>query len=164
MELIPEEFVEETWQEVARFSPERGHKEMMKAGKNQPDLLAFMTEFSQDLDEGVKELAIYVFFVVYRMFQKSSSKRIKKVSPDEIMECYESNEALMGSLEGAHERFLERIARVQVSKQPYVMKYVVVTLMEAPEDEEDPVPMTDEDTGFLFLLLKTVVDVLDKAA
>ena len=49
-------------------------------------------------------------------------------------------------------------------EQPYVMKYVVDTLIEAPDDEDDPLPMTDEDTGFLFLLLKTVVEVLDKAA
>ena len=49
---------------------------------------------------------------------------------------------------------------MQLSSQPYVMKYVVETLIEAPE-EENPVALTDEDTGFLFLLLKTVVDVLD---
>jgi len=164
MELIPEEFVEETWQEVARFSAERGHKEMMKAGKNQPDLLAFVTEFSEDLDERVKELAIYMFFLVYRMFHKSSPKKIRKVLADEIIKCYESNQDLMESLEGTHERFFERIARVQVSRQPYVMKYVVDTLIEAPDDEDDPLPMTDEDTGFLFLLLKTVVEVLDKVA
>jgi len=65
------------------------------------------------------------------------------------------------SLEGVHEKFLDRIARVQLSAQPYVMRYVVETLMEAPE-EQDPVPLSDEDIGFLFLLLKTAVDVLDK--
>jgi len=41
------------------------------------------------------------------------------------------------------------------------MKYVVETLMEAPEDE-DPVALTEEDMGYLFLLLKTVVDLLDQ--
>ncbi len=69
----------------------------------------------------------------------------------------------MERLKGTHERFFERIARVQVSKQPYVMKYVVETLIEAPE-EEDPVELTEEDVGYLFLLLKTVVDLLDEAA
>ena len=87
-------------QAVAGFSPERAHKEMMKVGKNQPDLLAFVTEFSQDLDERVKELAIYIFFVVYGVFHKSSPKKIRKVSADEIIKCYESNQDLMESLEG----------------------------------------------------------------
>lgn len=163
MEPISEEFMEGTWQEVAEFSMKRAKKEMMKVGKAQPDLLAFMTEFSQDVDQEVKELAIYMFFVVYRMFEKGAQRRLKKISAEEIIECYEGNEDLMKSLEGAHERFLDRIARVQLSRQPYVMEYVTDTIMEAPE-QEDPSPLTDEDTGYLFLLLKTVVDVLDKKA
>jgi len=161
MKPIPEELVEETWQEVAGFNVDRGHKEMGRASKSQPDLVAFIMEFTQDLDQEVKELATYMTFVVYRMFQRSSRKKIKKISAQEIIECYEANEDLMERLEGVHEKFLDRIARVQLSGQPYVMRYVVETLIEAPE-EEDPVALSDEDIVFLFLLLKTVVDVLDK--
>lgn len=164
MDQIPEEVVEQTWREVSSFAPARGRKEMIKAGKNQPDLLTFMMEFTQDVDPRARELAIYMFFVVHRMFQKSSAKKLRKISAEEIIECYESNEKLMERLEGAHERFFERIARVEVSRQPYVMKYVVETLIEAPEEEEDPVELSEEDVGYLFLLLKTVVDLLDKTA
>lgn len=163
LEPIPEELVEETWQEVAGFSPDRTNKEMKMLVKNQPNLLAFMMEFVQDLDQEVKELATYMFFVVYRMFQKSFGKKIKKISPEEIIVCYEKNENLIQSLEGVHEKFFDRIARVQLSEQPYVLKYVTETLMEAPEEEES-VALTEEDAGFLFLLLKTMVDVLDRQA
>jgi hypothetical protein len=158
---IPEEVVEETWQEVAGFAPRQQHKEMGKVAKYQPDLLAFMMEFTEELDQEVKELAIYMFFVVYRIFEKNSKKRIRKISAKEIIECHEYNEGLMKSLEGAHEKFFERIARTELSRQPYVIKYVTDTLIEVPE-EEDPVVLTEEDVGFLFLLLKTVVDVVDK--
>ena len=160
MELISEELAEKTWQEVAGFDPEEANKEMMRISKSQPYLMAFMIEFSQDLDEDVKGLAIYMFAVVYRMFKKSARKRLKRISVEQIIECYDSNEKLMENLDGAHERFFDRIARVQLSRQPYVMKYVVDTLMETPEDEE-PVPITEDDVGYLFLLLKSVVDALD---
>ena len=40
------------------------------------------------------------------------------------------------------------------------MKYVVPTLMEQKEGED--AVLTDEDKGFLFLLSKTVIDVLDQ--
>lgn len=163
MEPIPNELVEETWQEVARFDPDIAGKEMMKAGDSQPELLTFMVEFTQDLNQEVQELAIYMFFVVYRMFQKSSKKKIRKIPTEDIIECYEDNEDLMQSLEGAHEKFFERIARVQLARQPYVMKYVVDTLIEEPEDE-DPVALAEDDVGLLFLLLKTVVEALDKVA
>ena len=163
MEPIPEDLVEETWQEFASFSNENLQKEIIKVSKNQPNLLAFMMEFTQDLDQEVRELAIYMFYVVCRMFQKSSKKRMKTISPEEIIKNYEKNEDFIASLEGAHDKFFERIAKVQLSGQPFVMKYVVETIIEAPEEEDDPVPLTEEDTGYLYLLLKTVVDLLDKA-
>jgi hypothetical protein len=59
------------------------------------------------------------------------------------------------------ERFLDRIASLQTSKQPYVAKYVANALME--EDEgEDALELTENQKGFLYLLLKTVIDVLDQ--
>ena len=152
MEPIPEEIVEKTWQEVAGFSPHRVKKEMMKIGNNQPELLAFVTESAKEMGQEVKELGIYMFLVVYQMFHKAHGK-IKKISSEEIIECYEHNEGLMERLEGADEKFLDRIASVQTSRQPYVVNYVVEALME--EDEgEDAVELTDEQKGFLFLLLK----------
>ncbi len=163
MQIISEALVEETWEEVAGFSPPHGQNEMSKLGQEQPEILSFLVEFTKDLKQDVQELAIYIFFVVYRIFEKSSGKKIRKISADEIIECFESNEKLMEKLEGTHDKFLERITRTQILTQPYVMKYVVDTLMEAPE-EEDPIHLTEEDTGYLFLLLKTVIDLLDKTS
>src|SRR4030042_5457418 len=150
MEPISEKFVEKTWQEVAGFSTNRAIKEMQKMGKNQPDLLAFLMALIEDMDPEVRELAIYIAFVVYRIFEGSQNK-IKKITSKEIIDCYENKEDLMGKLEEADEKFIDRIARIQISKQPYVMKYVVEALMES--SEEDDVDLSDEDKGFLFLLL-----------
>jgi hypothetical protein len=160
MEPIPEAIVEKTWQEVAGFSPDRAKKEMMKIGNSQPELLALVTELTKEMDQEVKELGIYMFLVVYRMFQKAHGK-IKKIPSEEIIKCYEHNEGLMERLERAHEKFLDRIGSVQTSRQPYVVNYVVEALME--EDEGgDAVELTDEQKGFVYLLLKTVIDVLDQ--
>jgi hypothetical protein len=161
MEPISEELVDETWQEFASFSPVRAQKETIKVNKNQPNLLAFMMEFTQELDQEVRELAIYIFYIICRIFQKSSKKSLKRISTEEIINCYEKTESFIESLEGIDEKFLERIAEVQMFGQPYVMKYVVEALMEAPEDEE-PIALTEEDIGYLFILFKTVVDLLDE--
>ena len=160
MGSIREEIVEKTCQEVAGFSPDRAKKEMMKIGNSQQELLAFVMESAKEMGQEVRELAIYMFLVVYRMFQKTHGK-IKKISSEEIIECYEHNETLMERLEGAHEKFLDRVASVQTSRQPYVVNYVVDALMEEDEGEE-AVALTEEQKGFLFLLLKTVIDVLDQ--
>jgi uncharacterized coiled-coil DUF342 family protein len=86
--------------------------------------LAFVRESAKEMGQEVREFAIYVFLVVYRMFQEAHGK-IKKISSEEIIECYEHNEGLMERLNGAHEKFLDRVASVQTSRQPYVVKYVV---------------------------------------
>jgi hypothetical protein len=160
MDPIPEAIVEKTWQEVLGFSPDRAKKEMMKIGNSQPDLLAFVMELTKEMDQEVKELGIYMFLVVYRMFHKAHGK-IKKISSEEIIECYEHNEGLMERLEGADEKFLDRIASVQTFRQPHAVNYVVDALME-DDEREDAVALTDGQKGFLFLLLKTVIDVLDQ--
>ncbi len=51
-------------------------------------------------------------------------------------------------LPGAHDRFFERVARVEVASQPHVMKYVVDTLMEFGETP-DEIVLTEEETGAL---------------
>ncbi len=75
---------------------------------------------------------------------------------------YNENTRFMESLEGAHEKFTDRIASVQVSKQPYVMKYVLEAIME--DAEEDGIDLSEEDIGLLFMLFKTEIEVLDKRA
>ena len=161
MKPIPEATVEKTWQEFAGFTPDRAKKELVKIDNNQPELLAFVMESSEEMGQEVRELVVYMFVVVYRMFQGVHAK-IKKISSEEIIECYKKNEGLLERLEGANERFLDRIAGLQTSKQPHVVNYVVDALME--EDEgEDALVLTEEQKGFLYLLLKTVVDVLDQS-
>jgi len=160
MEPIPEAIVEKTWQEVAGFSPEKAKKELMKISNSQPDLLALVTEWSEEMGQEVRELAIFMFVVVYRMFQQAH-RRIKKISSKEVIECYQHNKTLMERLGGADETFVDRIVSVQTSKQLYVVNYVVDALME--EDEgEDALVFTEEEKGSLFLILKTVIDALDQ--
>ena len=161
MEPLSEGFVEKTWQQIAKFTPDRANKEMIAMGKSQPDLLAFLMAYTDDLQQEVKELAIYIAFVVYKMFFDSSGK-IPRISSKEIMARYDENISLMESLEGAHEKFIDRIARVQVSNQPYVMEYVLEALME--DAEEDGIDLTEEDIGSLFMLFKTEIEVLEKRA
>jgi hypothetical protein len=161
MEPLPEDLVEKALQEIELYSDDRIAEEIAKLEKKQPNLLSFIVEFTHELDEPVIELGIYLFFAVYYIFQKGYAKKIKRVTIDEIISCFEDNQKLMESMEFAHSKFYERIAEVQISPQPYVIMFVVDALLESP-DEEDMEELADEDVGYLFLLLKTVIDVLNK--
>ncbi len=160
MEPLSEEFVDDICDELAELTPEKGYEKSVETAKKQPEVMAFLTEMTEDLDEEIRGFAIYMFFAIYRMFDKAHANDIDVVTSDEIIDSYKVNEELMDSLEGVHEQFFERIAEVQMSYQPYVIRFVVESLFEALQ-EEAPVILGEEDMGFLFLLMKTVIDVLN---
>ena len=160
MQPISEDLVEMTWQEVARFSPRRAEREMSRTAEKQKHLIGFVAAYTEDLSQEASELAFYMFFTIYRMFQMGSPRSLGSIGGDDIEHSLDQNEDLLSRLEGAHVRFIERVAQVESSRQPWVMKYLVETLIEADEGE-DPIYLTEEETGALFLVLKTVVDALD---
>ena len=168
MEPISESLVEETWREFAAFSPERAEREMNRTARDQRELIGFIAAYTEDLSREATELGFYMFFTIYRMFQRGSGG-VEDIGGGQIEHWLDQNENMLQRLEGAHEKFVERIAKVEASRQPFVMRYLVETLIEAPgrgagataPEGEDPVILTEEETGALFLVLKTVVDVLD---
>ena len=53
MDPLSEGFVEKTWKQVARFTPDRANKEMVAMGKNQPDLLTFLMAYTDYVQQDV---------------------------------------------------------------------------------------------------------------
>ena len=104
--------MEKTWREVAQFTPAQIKKEISRVGREQGNLLSFVLESTVDTSGDSHELAVYLFFTVFRRFQKVRGKGIAPISSGQVMACYEANEDLMERLEGAHEKLLDRIAGV----------------------------------------------------
>lgn len=156
---ISEEIVTNTYIEVAGFSPQTIQKEMERLNKNQPELFYFVLSSLEDTDDDVRDLGIYMFFVIYMMFKKAYG-RIKKVTFDDIDDAYNKNFKILDTIEQGDEDALMDFAEKEMAKQPYVMKYITDALMEEEDDEDVHLKM--EDKGFLFIFLKTIADILDK--
>lgn len=162
MTVIDEALVEATWQEVGAFGPMQANREMQRVGKKQHNLLAFVTTMLDELRPEATELGVYLFFVVYRIFEKARHGKLKRISRGAIANAYDRNEVLLTQLDGAHERFFERVAQREMSNQPYVVKYILEALLECNDDPDD-IELSDDEIGFLFLVLKSVADALEKA-
>lgn len=162
MASLSEDLVEETWEEFSDFSTDQGDEEVRRVAKLQPNLLSFMIEVTEDLGEDAKELGVFLFFVIHRMFEKGYGTKIKKATGKEIIACHEENQNMLEGLTGADEKTWEAMVSSQVSGQPYVFQYLVETLFEEPEEEEEPDFLSEEDKSILFVVLKTVIDILDK--
>ena len=157
--IIEAEIVEASWQEMASLNEKQAIQLMDKLGDKQSDLLAFVITMLEELSSDGMELGIYLFTVVYRIFEKSSRVKLKRISQNKIITAYEKNEAMLLRMEEAHERFFERIAEIETSHQPHIMQYVLECIMEADQAEE-PLILSEDDIGTLFLVLKTVIDIL----
>ncbi len=164
MTMIDAATVEATWRRIGALTDAEARRETERVGREQPDLLAFVLAFTQELSPAAQELGVYVFHVVLATFRAAAGRRVPRVKAGAIERQWSKTSEELERLEGAHERFLERAALQQVSDEPEVMRYVVEAVMEAGDNPEDPVELTEEDQGMLFLVLKTVVDVLQQAA
>jgi hypothetical protein len=158
--LIPEALVKETWLEIGALSETQARGHMDQIARSQPHLLAFVLESTEGSRTDAQQVGVYLFVVIYRMFEKTAGL-LQRAKPQAIEAAYKRNEAFLEKLQGARARFLENAATSMISSQPFVMKYLVEALMEAPEGD-DPVVLSDEETRLLFLILKTVVDILDE--
>ncbi len=154
---VPEEIVQAAWKEVARLDDAATSSQMARLGATQPDLVAFVSTYLAGLRPPARDLGIYLLAVVLRMFERAHGAAPKRVGAETVFEIYHRNEALLLSLEGAHDLFYDRVAR---ARQPHVMGYVLSALLEFGDAPGDP-SLTAEETATLFLVLKAVVDALD---
>ena len=161
MGVIAEAVVEETWREVGALSETQARRQMDQIARSQPSLLAFVLGATGDLRTDAQQVAVYLFAVIHRMFEKAAG-RLTRATPKEIDAAYGHNQAFLGRFEHAPKRFLEKGAEHAASSQPFVMKYLAEALTEAPEGD-NPLVLSEEETGLLFLVLKSVVDILDGA-
>jgi hypothetical protein len=161
MTTISEEIVEATWREVAAMEPHDAQIAMHEAAEEQPALLTYVLGTTADSREDVQELAVYLYYVIFKMFEAGSGKRLRQV-PLEVVEWHaERNDALLARLEGAHNRFLVRVTEVETIRQSFMYRYLAEALFE--EEGDEAIDLTEEETGLLFLALKTIVDALDEA-
>ena len=163
MSEIDASVVDATWQDVGRIKESRIPFEMEKAGREQPELLAFILGSTEGMGRGVSELAGFIYFVVWRVFRASSSGRMKPVTAGAIQRRLEQNEQELMSLDGTDPQQIDEATIARLTRQPAIFRYVIEAIAEAEEDENEPVAMSPEEKGSLILLLKTAIDTLDDA-
>jgi hypothetical protein len=159
--VISEEIVDATWRDSASLSPAEARRRFDRLAKLQPALLAYVLGETEEVSPEAAELANYLFFVIARMFYAAEPK-LRKVTFEAVESIASEVETAVASLAGAHDKFLERAAAALCERQPNVFRYLTEAVMEAPEDEDDPLPLTPDDQGAIFLILATAIKALDE--
>jgi len=162
MTSISQEIVESVTTSVGEMAPRAARRAMERAASQQPALLAYVVAATQDERAPVHELAIYLYFVLLQIFEAGAGSAIPEIGMEAVESRAEANEDALERLEAAHEGFVERAAEVATARQPFVLRYVVDALFAPREDDPDGV-LEEEEAGFVFLILKPVLDLLDEA-
>ena len=163
MSEIEASVVEAAGQDIARIKPSRISIEMGRARSEQPDLLAFILGATEGMGAGVSELAGFIYIVIGRTFRVDTRGRMKPVTGRAIQRRLEQNEQELMRLDGTDPQLIDDGAIAQLTRQPAVFRYVLESIAEAEEDENEPVAMSPEEKGSLVLILKTAIDTLDEA-
>jgi hypothetical protein len=158
-ENIGEDVVDNVCEEVAGFSEDQARSEMATISEKQPALLAYVMASTEDLSEDAHELGIYMFVIIHRTFQKQFGKRLQNAGLARVEEIRDANEKKLEELVGKDDEVLETAVRLSQT-QPALFGYVSECLIEPDEDETE---LPEDEQGILFLVMKTVIEVLDSS-
>ena len=89
--IIPADVVEAIWQEVAVMPEEKALVEMDRVSNAQPALLAFVFADTENLSHDAHELAVYMFFVILRVFEKHFGRKLGKVDVKTVQRILKTN-------------------------------------------------------------------------
>ena len=159
MITIPEELIDSICAEVAELDPAVAAEAMQEIAEKQPALLAYVMAATEDVRPEAQEIAVYLFVVILRIFERVPDHHVKRVSLKQVQRRAGKNETTFEHLFNADDRFLERAAELRATTQPYVMHFLTAVLL----DEDDDVELTEDESGLFFLVLLTVVELLDNA-
>ncbi|HED33357.1 MAG TPA: hypothetical protein ENJ08_03945 [Gammaproteobacteria bacterium] len=162
MLLIDNEIVESVWQQVAAYDDEQASQGMDKLRDNQAELIEYVLVTLDGMGEEVLEVAVYVMYVVCSIFEQASNGKLKQVTNDEILSAHQSNQQLRLTPNPSARAFHEKYGTLEQTRQPYVTRYVIDALVEEDAGEE-PVELTQDQISSAYLILRTVIDVLDMA-
>ena len=163
MKLIDKDLVEETWQEVSQYPVEKMADEQARFIKVQPSVAPFIMAFTEEYGEEISSLALYMAYVVYRMFEKSVRVEIPSLSRKAIESAFQDNEEWLKGIQKMDERLLQR--RLENSddvRQLFVIKYVIEAIFEEGGGGNGYQDFLNDDTrNTIFMVIKIFIDALD---
>ncbi len=158
MKIIPVEIIHSVQNQLDRMKPEYSQQEIQKVYSEQPNILEYIVAVTEELGDELSKHTFYLFSVIYLAVRNVHPKKIEKIGDKKIIKVHDDNIDMMERLEGAHEVFFDRFAETSILKQPGIFEFISRSLFEEISELSE---VNDDDIGWMFLVLKSAVDVLD---
>lgn len=130
--------------------------------RDQPEVLAFVLAGTAQLAPETRVASLFLGDVIVESF-RLAGRPPRPVKTSEFMTALRENREMALRVGQAHDRFAERYLKYsRTLRQPALIRYVTEVLL-APA-ESFPHRIAKDDLGALFVVLKSVIDVLDRDA
>ena len=161
MKTIPQDLIDVIWEEALSMAPDAAEARMLKVLEAQPGICAYLVFLDEDLLPPEEQGMIMMIGYCILTCMERGGARLRKVEPEEIEDLEQANLAFLESLdEGREVDFMSVVAKMlKTYPQAPLLKTVLETLMEGYEEDLDNAP---ENTGMIFLHLKTVIDAVSR--
>lgn len=160
MEPIPETIVNSIHREFSGIQTEELREKAESLHTKQPELMAFVQACVNQMDGEGSDLAVYLFFMICRMYNETYGEQIASVSPEDIMGRYKKNEEQIEKLTEAQDE-LDNDSLGLNTKQPHLIDYLMEVLQSARDEEKEDLTVGEQ--TYIFLILSTVMMVLNNA-
>ncbi|MBK7475362.1 MAG: hypothetical protein IPI11_04850 [Haliscomenobacter sp.] len=161
MQFVPEKVIDEVAEGLGTSGVEL--EEALKALQlHQPALIPFLLEEENDsvFSESERGFMIYLLAVIWKSCLEVNGPQ-EPIHPDALSEAEEQNWELLEAVQA--KRFRERLdVFFSGTPQEDLLAFLEDCLTEDEEDEEEN-PVSKEGREPIFVLLKSVVDCLDRA-
>lgn len=162
MEPISFETIDTVFNEMAQSTPEKAIQILDDMRREQPYIFAYLHKTAdRDFSLPEKELFIFLGVCIWQAMTRENSS-LPKVLPVMIGEMEKMNAQLLDTMEDMNEKdFSESIHKMMESyPQPYLLHYINMVLTKEEEEGE----VNPEDTGLIFVYLKTIIDAFQKVS
>jgi hypothetical protein len=158
--VIESDVVEATWEDFAELGADEARAQAGRARKAQPELMSFALAFTGQLSPAAQEFAVYVYHVIWEAFRRATPRQIPRIQRQAIEARWAEAASSADQLEGVDASRLDRVAAVWPTSQPFVFRYMVEAIKETGDDADDGIDLTAAETGTIFLVLDTVIELL----
>lgn len=127
--------------------------------RDQPEVLAFILAGTGPLSTEARGVGVFLGEVIFDTF-RLAGRNTRNVRPALLVTALKGNREMALRIGQAHDRFAERYLRnSKTLHQPALIRYVTGVLLEP--DGTCPHVVPRDELGPLFIVLKSIIDVLD---
>ncbi|MBI4510511.1 MAG: hypothetical protein HY698_12835 [Deltaproteobacteria bacterium] len=127
--------------------------------REQPEVLAFVLAGTAQLNAESRAVGVFLGDVIFESF-RLAGRDPRALRTTAFVTALRENREMALRVGQAHDRFAERyLKHSNTLRQPALIRYVTGLLLEPEEASRHEIPR--DDLGPLFIVLKSVIDVLD---